>query len=145
MCILRGKDKDKEGNLYGNLMIHHLWKHQVDAVIDVRITDTDAKSYILHPLETVLAAQEKGKKGKYLNSCLEQNHHFSPFVVSVDGMLGKQAAMATNYVKTMMSLSIMRATKCCLQGSRVLSATISTRQIPCEDGAGIYLLQSTDD
>eukprot|EP00957_Ditylum_brightwellii_P025495 1926979-Ditylum_brightwellii.AAC.1 len=62
------KDKDKEGNLYGNLVIHHLWKHQVDTVINVRITDTDAKSYISCPLETVLAAQEKDKKGKYLNS-----------------------------------------------------------------------------
>eukprot|EP00957_Ditylum_brightwellii_P059004 4474349-Ditylum_brightwellii.AAC.1 len=67
------KDKDKEGNIYSDLMICHLWKHQVDTVIDVRITDTDAKSYILRPLETVLAAQEKEKKGKYLNSCLEQN------------------------------------------------------------------------
>eukprot|EP00957_Ditylum_brightwellii_P171683 13070013-Ditylum_brightwellii.AAC.1 len=79
MRVLRKKDKDKEGNLYGDLMIRHLWKHQVDTVIDVRITNTDAKSYISHPLETVLAAQEKEKKGKYLNSCLEQNQHFSPF------------------------------------------------------------------
>eukprot|EP00957_Ditylum_brightwellii_P157562 11992749-Ditylum_brightwellii.AAC.1 len=74
-------------------MIRHLWKHQVDTVIDVRITDTEAKSYILHPLEAVLAAQEKDKKGKYLSSCLEQNQHFSLFVASVNGMLGKEATM----------------------------------------------------
>eukprot|EP00957_Ditylum_brightwellii_P097022 7388363-Ditylum_brightwellii.AAC.1 len=74
-------------------MIRHLWKRQVNTVIDVRITDTDAKSHILHPLETLLAVQEKEKKGKYLNACLEQNRHFSPFVVSVDGMLVKEAAM----------------------------------------------------
>eukprot|EP00957_Ditylum_brightwellii_P033827 2563836-Ditylum_brightwellii.AAC.1 len=158
------KDKDKEGNLYGDLMICHLWKHQVDTVIDARITDTDVKSYISCSLETVLAAQDKEKKGKYLTSCLEQNRHFSPFVVSVDGMLGKEAAMvlwqlsrklavkwdcpisqATNYVKTTMSLSIVKATNCCLRGSRVRSASMSTRRIPCEDGTGIYFLQSAED
>eukprot|EP00957_Ditylum_brightwellii_P022676 1709887-Ditylum_brightwellii.AAC.2 len=64
--VIRKKDRDKEGNLYGNLMIRHLWKHQ---------------------------QHMKKKKGKYLNACLEQNGHFSPFVVSVDGMLGKEAAM----------------------------------------------------
>eukprot|EP00957_Ditylum_brightwellii_P055107 4177191-Ditylum_brightwellii.AAC.1 len=74
-------------------MIHHMWKRQVNTVIDIRITDTDAKSHILRPLEILLAAQEKEKKGKYLNACLEQNQHFSPYVVSVDGMLGKEAAM----------------------------------------------------
>eukprot|EP00957_Ditylum_brightwellii_P154257 11739320-Ditylum_brightwellii.AAC.1 len=52
VCVLRQKDKEKEGNLYGNLMICHLWKHQLNTVIDARITDTDAKYYILHPLET---------------------------------------------------------------------------------------------
>eukprot|EP00957_Ditylum_brightwellii_P147933 11264145-Ditylum_brightwellii.AAC.2 len=70
--LLQKKDKEKEGNLYGNLIICYLWKHQVDTVINVRITDTNAKSYISRPLESVLAAQEK-EKGKYLNSCLEQN------------------------------------------------------------------------
>eukprot|EP00957_Ditylum_brightwellii_P133270 10162263-Ditylum_brightwellii.AAC.1 len=50
--VLRQKDKEKEGNIYGDLIIRHLWKHQVDTVIDVRITDTDAKSYISCPLET---------------------------------------------------------------------------------------------
>eukprot|EP00957_Ditylum_brightwellii_P114690 8745888-Ditylum_brightwellii.AAC.1 len=74
-------------------MIRHLWKRQVNTVINIRITDMDAKSHISRPLETLLAAQEKEKKGEYLNACLEQNRHFSPFVVSVDGMLGKEAAM----------------------------------------------------
>eukprot|EP00957_Ditylum_brightwellii_P011938 900734-Ditylum_brightwellii.AAC.1 len=69
-------------------------------------------------------------------------------------MLGKEAAMvlgqlsrklaikwdypisqAINYVKTTMSLSIVRATKCCLRGSHVPSSSMSTRRLPCEDGA----------
>eukprot|EP00957_Ditylum_brightwellii_P156255 11893123-Ditylum_brightwellii.AAC.1 len=75
-------------------------------------------------------------------------------------MLGKEAAMvlrqlsrklatkwdcpisqATNYVKTTMSFSFVRAINRCLRGSRVPSSSMSTRRIPCEDGAGIYLLQ----
>eukprot|EP00957_Ditylum_brightwellii_P137040 10449261-Ditylum_brightwellii.AAC.1 len=39
--VIRQKDRDKGGSLYGDLMIRHLWKRQVDIVIDVRITDTD--------------------------------------------------------------------------------------------------------
>jgi hypothetical protein len=31
------------------------------------------------------------KKRKYLKSCLEQRRHFTPFVVSTDGLIGKEA------------------------------------------------------
>eukprot|EP00957_Ditylum_brightwellii_P028195 2129152-Ditylum_brightwellii.AAC.1 len=55
--------------------------------------DMDAKSYILKPLEKALLVWEKEKKAKYLQACLNQNKHFSPFVVLVDGMLGKEACM----------------------------------------------------
>jgi hypothetical protein len=41
----------------------------------------------------VLAAHEREKKKKYLGACcLEQRRHFSPFVVSMDGLLGKEEA-----------------------------------------------------
>eukprot|EP00957_Ditylum_brightwellii_P074891 5692152-Ditylum_brightwellii.AAC.1 len=73
--------------------MRHLWHHQTDTIIDVRITDTDAKSYISKPLEKVLLEKEKEKKVKYLQACLNQNQHFSLFVVLVDGMLGKEATM----------------------------------------------------
>jgi hypothetical protein len=42
--------------------------------------------------DKVLAAHERKKKKKYLESRrLEQRRHFSPFVVSTDGLLGKEA------------------------------------------------------
>jgi hypothetical protein len=28
---------------------------------------------------------------QYLEACLKQHHHFTPFVVSIDGLLGKEA------------------------------------------------------
>jgi hypothetical protein len=33
----------------------------------------------------------KGKKKKYLEACLEQRRTFTPFVVSADGLIGKEA------------------------------------------------------
>jgi hypothetical protein len=35
----------------------------------------------------VLAQQECEKKKKYLTACLEQRKHFTPFVISTDGLL----------------------------------------------------------
>ena len=163
VTTITNKDKQKDDGLYGDLLIRHLWQSNTDTIIDVRITDTDAKSYISRPLESVLEGQEKEKKRKYLNACLEQRRHFSPFVVSVDGMLGHEASMvlkrisqklaqkwdcpmsyASNYVKTTMSLSLVRATHCCLRGSRVPSSAMSKKHWPCEDGAGIGLLQTAE-
>eukprot|EP00957_Ditylum_brightwellii_P110340 8415930-Ditylum_brightwellii.AAC.1 len=62
--VIQQKDRDKEGSLYGDLMIRHLWKRQVDTVIDVRITDTDAKSHILHPPGNTTGSTGKGKERK---------------------------------------------------------------------------------
>eukprot|EP00957_Ditylum_brightwellii_P002398 183970-Ditylum_brightwellii.AAC.1 len=125
--------------------MHHLWCHQTDTIIDIRNTDTDTKSYISKQLEKVLLVQEKEKKAKYLQACLKQSHHFSPFIVSVDGMLGKEADMvlkqlsqklaakwecpilhASNYIKTAISLSTMRVTNHCLRESCVPSSWMST-------------------
>jgi hypothetical protein len=39
----------------------------------------------------VLESQEKEKKRKYLRACLENRHHFTPFVLSVEGLLGGEA------------------------------------------------------
>eukprot|EP00957_Ditylum_brightwellii_P196853 14998257-Ditylum_brightwellii.AAC.1 len=64
--VIKPKDKQKDPNLYGDLLICGLWQAQTDAIINVQINNTDAKSYISKPLESVLAAQEKEKKDKYL-------------------------------------------------------------------------------
>eukprot|EP00957_Ditylum_brightwellii_P167053 12717458-Ditylum_brightwellii.AAC.1 len=75
VCVIKKKDKDNDSSLYGDLLIQHLWKRQTNTIVDVCITDTDAKSYISKPLQSVLAAQEKEKK------------------VLVDSMLGHEASM----------------------------------------------------
>jgi hypothetical protein len=73
------------------VLIHGLWARGTDCIIDVRITDVDAKSNLSKHSEKVLIVHEKEKKKKYLEACLEQRRHFTPFVVSTDGLLGKEA------------------------------------------------------
>jgi hypothetical protein len=41
----------------------------------------------------VLETHEKEKKKKYLGPCLEQRRHFTPFVVSTDGLIGREAGI----------------------------------------------------
>eukprot|EP00957_Ditylum_brightwellii_P074452 5657001-Ditylum_brightwellii.AAC.1 len=47
-------NKEKYPSINGDLMIWHLCKHQTDCILDICITDTDAKSYISHSMESVL-------------------------------------------------------------------------------------------
>ncbi len=99
---------------------------------------------------------EKRKKKKYLKSCTEQRRHFTPFAVSADGMLGKEAKalirclasrIAEKYNQTYshvcgvlrarISIAIVRASHMCLRGSRIPTAQMSNRHFRWEDGAGL--------
>jgi hypothetical protein len=62
----------------------------VDCIIDVGVTDLDAKSNISQDPAGVKVAHGKEKKRKYLDSCLKQRRHFTPFVVSTDGLIDKE-------------------------------------------------------
>jgi hypothetical protein len=127
----------------------------------VRITDTDAKTYRSKDPAKVLAQHEREKKKKYLEACLERRRHFTPFVVSADGMIGKEAKVmmkrlsallaekwqkpyseVCGYVNARMSIAIVRATHLCLRGSRIPASRISTRRVQWEDSAGLGLFQT---
>jgi hypothetical protein len=63
--------------------------------------DTDAKSCLSKDPAKVLETHEKEKKRKYLKPCLEQQRrHFTPFVVSTDGLIGKEAKTFTYNLRT---------------------------------------------
>ena len=55
------------------------------------MTNLDSKSYKNLPPKKALERQEKEKKKKYCKSCENQHRHFTPFVVSMDGMYGFEA------------------------------------------------------
>jgi hypothetical protein len=109
----------------------------------------------------VLEAHEREKKKKYLKACLEQRRHFSPFVASTDGLLGKESqtllkklsallaekwekpySKICGYVNAWMSIAMFRATYFCLRGSRIPTSQMSNRRPPqWEDKAGLGLFQ----
>jgi hypothetical protein len=110
----------------------------------------------------VLKSQEKEKKRKCLRACLENRRHFTPFVLSVDGLLGREAktfskrlaaklagkwqkscSQVCGYVKARLSMAAVRATHLCLRGSRVPAHNISTRFSQWEDGAGLAMHEWT--
>ena len=121
----------------GDAAVYGFWAHQRDCVFDVRITDTDARSYRNTDPATVLARQEKEKKDKYLHACHEKRKDFTPLVYSVDGIRGRKAKSAerrlasalgekwsrpysymVHYVKVRMSIAVVRANSLLIRGSR---------------------------
>ena len=77
--------------LIADLGIGGIWQPQTEALFDIRVVDTDAPSYIKRTVEAVLQTAEQEKKKKYLEAVQTRRATFSPFVVSVDGVLGCEA------------------------------------------------------
>ena len=146
----------------GDLLIRGFWTAGTDCILDVRVTDTDSNSYCKRTPFKVLESQEKEKKRKYLGPCLENRRHFTPFVLSVDGLLGREAktfakrlavklagkwqkpySQVAGYVKARLSIAAVRATHLCLRGSRVPAHNISNRFSQWEDGAGLAMNEWT--
>ena len=155
-CVesLNSKKGDEEK---GDLLIRGLWDRATDLIVDVRISNTDAKSYRSRTPAKVLESQEREKKKKYLEACLENRRHFTPFVVSADGLKGREAtallrrlssllakkwqkpySVVCGYINMRISIAIVRATHLCLRGSRVPASQISRRP-QWEDKAGLGL------
>lgn len=144
----------------GDLLIRGLWARSTDCIIDVRMTDIDCPSNRSRKPESVLAAHEREKKKKYLQPCLEQRRHFTPFVTSTDGLIGeeaktllkklasdlaeksgKQYSQVCGYVRARISIAIVRATHRCLRGSRIPTGQMSNRRTLWEDSAGMSLFR----
>jgi hypothetical protein len=107
------------------------------------------------------AAHGKEKKKKYLEACLKERRHFTPFVVSTDGLIGEEArtmmrriseklsdkwrkpySEVSGYVNARMSIAIVRATPHrCIRGSRVPTSRMSNRRPLWEEQAGLSLFR----
>ena len=144
----------------GDLLIRDLWSNRTDSVHYMRVVNTDAKSYWERSPEKCLEEAERGQKKMYLEACLQQRRHFSPFLASVDGLLGVEA-MATlkriasclaskwkqpysktcGYVKSRIAITSVRSTHRCIRGSQVPSHKISVQRPHWEDGARLALFR----
>jgi hypothetical protein len=56
----------------GDILLCSFWGHGTDCIVNVQVTNTNAKSYCHRDPAKVIATQEKEKKQKYLEPCLEQ-------------------------------------------------------------------------
>ena len=149
----------------GDLLIRGFWSSSTDCIVDVRLTDTDQPTYLPKSPFEVLELHEEEKKRKYAKKCCEQRRNFTPFVISVDGMIGKEAksflkqlayvcvekwditySKVRGYLNAKISIACLRAAHRCLRGSRVPSTRICRSHLqvekPWEDGAGIDLFQA---
>ena len=130
------------------------FKHST--IFDIRITATDAKSYRSIDSHKVLKQQEREKEKLYAATCSDRRRHFTPLVFSVDGMYGVEATAAIKraaallsakwkrpyseicgFVRSRISISLVRAAIHCLRGARDPTARISTAT--WETGAGLSL------
>ena len=119
---------------------HGFWKRGRTTIFDIRVTDTDCRSYGNMDSRKVLERHAREKKGKYEEACLERRRDFTPMVYSVDGMAAKEARAAerriagllsakwqrqysemANFVRTRMSLSVVRSNTLLLRGDRSTS------------------------
>jgi hypothetical protein len=139
----------------GDVKIHGLWEKGSDCILDIRITDTDAKSYQNIASAKVLERAAKVKKDKYLIACLERRRTFMPLVYSVDGMACKEAlafekrvasllaskwnrpySEMVGFVRGRMSLAVIRSNTMLLRGARAGRAWKPV----IEDSAGVEAL-----
>ena len=132
------------------------WKRGTTALFDVRITDTDAPSQSHLDPHIILQRHEDAKKKKYLDACLEARRQFTPLVFSVDGLMGVECKAATQrlaaalsakwrrpysemcgFVRSRLSLALVRATNLCIRGTR--NPTKRSPTFQWESGAGVNL------
>jgi len=121
----------------GDASCHGFWARGRTTIFDMRITDTDARSYRKKEFAKVLEQHEKEKKDKYLQNCLEMRKDFTPMIYSVDGIAGREARnaekrLATHlaskwkreysqmvyYVRVRMAIAVVRANSLLIRGSR---------------------------
>ena len=144
----------------GDLLIRDLWQQGTNSVHNMRVVNTDILSYVKKTPEKRLHKDERGKNKMYLEDCLQQRRHFSPFFALVDGLLGVEATatlkrvasrLATKwrqpysktcgYVKIRFVITLVRATHRCLRRSRVPAHRISVQQPQWGDGVGLKLFR----
>ena len=66
--------------LVAYLSVRGVWTPQSEALFDIRIVDTDARSYCSRPPMDILSAVEEEKKRKYQSACNDRRALFTPIM-----------------------------------------------------------------
>ena len=87
-------------------MIQVLWDQQTDVITDVKLDNSDADTYIFEPMEALLYRWEKINKYKHGKHCQDQQKHFSPIIISVNGMLGRESLVVLANLSRLMAVKM---------------------------------------
>ena len=120
--------------------------------------NTGAVYYQSKTSEKCLESTKREKNNNYLNACLNERRHFTPFFASVYGLLGVEAeatlkhiasrlaqkwkepySCTCRYVKSRVEINLAWATHRCIRGGRFLASRISVTHPQWEYGAVLHL------
>ena len=137
--------------LRADLLIRGVRYPQETASVDIRVTDTEAKSYSNRNPEDVLENCADEKRRKYSEASQEKHIAFTPLIFSVDGLMARESkiflsrltdrlaskwekpySIIMNCVKLNLNFAILRASNLCIRGTRS-----KWRSFRYEDGAFI--------
>ena len=99
-----------EWNNAGNKLL----KPQVEALFDVCVIDTDAPSHCHRAPNAILESSSQGKKRMYKKAVEDRRGTFTPFVLSVDGLLHKEASHFIKHMATALSSKWDKASSHCM-------------------------------
>ena len=119
-------------------------------------------TYLIKKPKSILKTAENDKKKKYLEACLEQRRHFTPFAVSCEGMFGREASFfmkrlakkladkwnrpysnTISLLKTRFAINLVRSKQRCIRGART-SLDLISHKFDWEDGAGLQFFSSLE-
>ena len=95
--VCGGKDKIKgspsknKGELKADLLIIDLWIKGMESIHKMRVMNNDATYHQSKTPKKCMDTADNNKKKKYLDACIKQRRHFTPFIISVEGLLGFDA------------------------------------------------------
>ena len=167
---LDGDGEEKEEAVCGpsddrkraDMLVRNVWSNRTDCLVDFVVTDPNQPSYRNSTPEAVLRRHEQRKKKKYLPDCQAQRRDFTPFVVTTEGMLGREAdcflkrvamklakkwsrpySQVVGFIKTRFAVALARAKSRCIRGSRIKPERSSFR-VQFDDGAGLGLYSTME-
>ena len=79
-----------DGGLVCDLGVRGVWNPQRDVLLDFKVVNTDATSYIHRPVRSVLESAAAQKKAKHKQACAERRADFTPFICSTDGAIHRE-------------------------------------------------------
>ena len=153
--VLREGTVGGEPGVRTDFMVRGVWEPQVSASFDLCIVNADARSYGNRTASSILSQHERSKKTHHRLVSEDARVNFTPLVVTVDGVWGREAshfmkriasallvregwrdrgyAYTIGWIRSRLSSALVRASALCLRGSR-----IPWRSLGCEDGAGMW-------